>query len=90
MDNQVFDEGTGPTLGDPDNVPLLIGREETKIGVKLVVIPKAGPPLIKCPNVASALRIADVKQAVNGRRIVSRKRPHAIAGRASRWGDRFG
>ena len=89
MDNQVFDEGTGPALGDSDNVLPLIDREETKVGVKLVVISKAGPPLFKCPNVASALSVADLKQAVNRRRIVSGKRPHAIAGRASRWGDRF-
>jgi len=39
--------------------------------------------------VASALSVADLKQAVNRRRIVSGKRPHAIAGRTSRWGKRF-
>jgi hypothetical protein len=89
MDNQVFDEGTGPALGDSDNVLPLIDREETKVGGKLVVISKAGPPLSKCRNVASALRVADLKQAVNRRRIISGKRPHAIAGRASRWGGRF-
>jgi hypothetical protein len=50
MDNQVFDEGTGPALGDSDNVLLLIDREETKVGGKLVVISKAGPPLFKCPS----------------------------------------
>ena len=89
MDNQVFDEGTGPALGDSDNVLPLIDREETKLGGKLVVIPKAGPPLFKCPNVASAVSVADLKEAVNRRRIISGKRPHAIAGRASRWGDLF-
>jgi len=89
MDNQVFDEGTGPALGDPDNVLPLIEREETKLGGKLVVISKAGPPLFKCLDMASALSVADLKQAVNRRRIVSGKRPHAIAGRASRWGDSF-
>ena len=61
MDNQVFDEGTGPALGDSDNVLPLIDREETKVGVKLVVISKAGPPLFKCSNVASALSVADLK-----------------------------
>jgi hypothetical protein len=61
MDNQVFDEGTGPALGDSDNVLPLIDREETKVGGKLVVISKVGPPLFKCPNVASALRVADLK-----------------------------
>ena len=89
MDNQVFDEGTGPALGDSDNVLPLIDREETKVGGKLVVISKAGPPLFKCPNVASALSVADLKQAVNGRRVASGKRPDGIAGRESRWGDRF-
>jgi hypothetical protein len=89
MDNQVFDEGTGPALSYSDNVLPLIDREETKVGGKLVVISKARPPLFKCPDVASALSVADLKQAVNRRRIVSGKRPHAIAGRASRWGDRF-
>jgi hypothetical protein len=89
MDNQVFDEGTGPALGDTDNVPPLIDREKTKVGGKLVVISKAGPPLFKCPNVASALSVADLKQAVNRRRIVSDKRPHAIAGRASWRSHRF-
>ena len=71
MDNQVFDEGTGPALGDSDNVLPLIDREETKVESKLVVISKAGPPLFKRPNVASALSVADLKQAVNRRRIVS-------------------
>ena len=89
MDNQIFDEGTGPALGDSDNVLPLIDREKTKVGGKLVVISKAGPPLFKCPNVASALSVADLKQAVNRRRIISDKRPHAIAGRASWWNDRF-
>ena len=84
MDNQVFNEGTGPALGDSDNVQPLIDCDETKVGGKLVVISKAGPPLFKRPNVASALSVADLKQAVNRRRIVSRKGPHAIAGRASR------
>ena len=88
MDNQVFDEGTGPALGDSDNVLLLIDSEETKVGGKLVVISKAGPPLFKCPNVASALSVAGLKQAVNRRRIVSGKRSHAMAGRTSRWSDR--
>src|SRR5207248_11231414 len=32
-------------------------REETKVGSKLVVISKAGPPLFKCPNVAFALTV---------------------------------
>jgi len=89
MDNQVLDEGTGPALGDSDNVLPLIDREEAKVERKLVVISKARPPLFKCRNVASALSVADLKQAVNRRRIVSGKRPHTIAGRASRWGDRF-
>jgi hypothetical protein len=84
MNNQVFDEGTGPALGDSHNVLPLIDREETKVGGKLVVISQAGPPLFKCPNVASALSVTDLKEAVNRRRIVSGKRPHAIAGRASR------
>jgi len=48
-------------LGDPDNVLPLIEREETKLGGKLVVISKAGPPLFKRPNVASALSVADLK-----------------------------
>jgi hypothetical protein len=61
MDNQVFDEGTGPALGDSDNVLPLIEREETKVGGKLVVISKAGPPLFKRPNVPSALSVADLK-----------------------------
>jgi len=61
MDNQIFDEGTGPALGDSDNVLPLIDREETKVGGKLVVISKTGPPLFKCPNVASALSVADLK-----------------------------
>jgi hypothetical protein len=61
MDNQVFDEGTGPALGDSDNVLPLIDREETKVGGKLVVISKAGPPLFKCPNVAAASSVADLK-----------------------------
>jgi hypothetical protein len=90
MNNQVFDEGTGPALGDTDNVLPLIDREETKITRKLVVIAKAGPPLFKCSDVASALSVADLEQAVNRRRIVSGKRPHATAGRVSRWGNRFG
>ncbi len=89
MDNQILDEGTGPALRDSDNVLALIEREETKIRGKLVVVSKAGPPLFKWLNVPSALSVADLKQAVNRRRIVSGKRPHAIAGRASRWGDRF-
>jgi hypothetical protein len=89
MDNQVFDEGAGPALGDSYNVLPLIDSEETKVGDKLVVISKAGPPLFKCPNEASPLSVADLKQAVNRRRIVSGKRPHAITGQASRWGDRF-
>lgn len=89
MDHQVFDEGTGPALGDSDNVLPLIDREETKVGGKFVVISKAGPPLFKFPNVASALSVAGHEQAINRRRIVSGKRPHAMAGRASRWGDRF-
>ena len=61
MDNQVFDEGAGPALGDTDNVLPLIDREETKVGGKLVVISKAGPPLFKCPNVAPAFSVADLK-----------------------------
>jgi hypothetical protein len=89
MDNQVFDEGAGPALGDSDNVVPLIDRKETKVGGKLIVISKAGPPLFKCPNVAAALSVADLKQAMNRRRIASGKRPHAITGRATRWGDRF-
>ena len=57
MDSQVFDEGTGPALGDSDNFLPLIEREETKVGGKLVVISKAGPPLFKCPDVASDLPV---------------------------------
>jgi hypothetical protein len=89
MDNQVFDEATGPALGDSDNVLPLIDREEAKFGSKLIVIPKTGPPLFKCPNAASALSVADLKKAVNRRRIVNGKRPNAMAGRASGRGDRF-
>jgi hypothetical protein len=87
MDNQVFDEGTGPALRYSDNVLRLIDREETKVGGKLVVTSKAGPPLFKCPNMASALSVADLKETVNHRRIVGSKRAHAIAGRTSGWGD---
>ena len=47
--------------GDSDNVPPLIDRKETKVGGKLVVISKAGPPFFKGPNVASALSVADLK-----------------------------
>jgi len=61
MDNQVFDEGTGPALGHSDNVLPLIDREETKVGGKFVVIAKAGPPRFKCPDVSSALSVADLK-----------------------------
>jgi hypothetical protein len=61
MDNQIFDEGTGPALGDSDNVLALIEREETKVRGKLVVISKAGPPLFEWPNVPSALSVADHK-----------------------------
>jgi hypothetical protein len=61
MDNQVFDEGTGPALGYSDNVPPLIDREKAKVGGKLLIISKAGPPLFKCRNVASALSVADLK-----------------------------
>ena len=61
MDNQVFDEGAGPALSDSDNLLPLIDREKTKVGGKLAVISKAGPPLFKCPNVASALCVADLK-----------------------------
>ena len=61
MDNQVFNEGAGPALDDSDNVLAIIDREETKVGGKLAVISKAGPPLFKCPNVASALSVADLK-----------------------------
>ena len=89
MDNQVFDEGTGPALGDSNNVLPLIDREETKVGSKLVVISKAGPPLFKRTNLTSALSVADLKQAVNRRRIVSRERPNAIPGRECRRGDYF-
>src|SRR5262249_2473723 len=89
MDNQVFNKGTGPALSDSDKVLPLIDREETKVGVKLVVISKAGPPLFKCPNVASALSVASLKQAVNRRCVVSGKRPHAITRQPSRWRDLF-
>jgi hypothetical protein len=47
MDNQVFDEGTGPALNHSDNVLPLIDRQKTKVGGKLVVISKAGPPLFE-------------------------------------------
>jgi len=60
MDNQVFDEGTGPALGDSDNVCRSL-TARNKVGGKLVIISKAGPPLFKCPNVASALSVADLK-----------------------------
>jgi hypothetical protein len=85
MDNQVFDEGAGPALSDSDNLLPIVDREKTKVGGKFAVISKARPPLFKCPNAASALSVADLKQAVNRRRIVSGKRPQAIARRASRW-----
>jgi len=39
----------------------LVDREETKVGSKLLVISKAGPPLFKCSNVASALSVAELK-----------------------------
>jgi len=61
MDNQVFDEGAGPALSDSNNLLPLIDREKTKVGGKLAVISKAGPPLFECPNVASALSVADLK-----------------------------
>jgi hypothetical protein len=61
VDNQVLDEGTGPALDDSDNVLPLIDREETKVEGKLVVMSKAGPPLFKCADVASALSVADLK-----------------------------
>jgi hypothetical protein len=47
MDNQVFDEGGGPALSDSNNLLPLIDREKTKVGGKLGVIAKAGPPLLK-------------------------------------------
>jgi hypothetical protein len=89
MDHQVFDEGTGPALGDSDNVLSVINRKEAEVGGKLVIISKARPPLFKCPNLASALRVADLKETVNRRRIGGGKRPDAIAGRASRWVNYF-
>jgi hypothetical protein len=89
MDNQVFDEGTGPALGNSDDVLPLIDGEETKVEGKLIVIAKVGPPLFERPNVASALSVADIKQAVNRRRIGNGERPHAIADRARRRRDRF-
>jgi hypothetical protein len=61
MDNQVFDEGTGPALSDSHNVLPLIDSEEAKVGGKLVVISKAGPPLFKCPNVATSSSVANLK-----------------------------
>jgi hypothetical protein len=61
MDNQVFDEGAGPALSDSNNFLPLIDREKTKVWGKLAVISKAGPPLFKCPDVASALSVADLK-----------------------------
>jgi len=89
MDNQIFDEGAGPALGDSDNVLSLIDSEETKLSGKLVVISKAGPPLFERSNAPPALSVANLKKAVNRWRIVSCKRPHAIAGRPIGLVDRF-
>src|SRR5262245_21706797 len=84
MDNQVFDKSTTPALRDTDYVLPLIDREETKVGVKLVIISKARPPLFKRPNVAPALGVPDVKKAMNRRRIVISKRPQAMPDRERR------
>jgi hypothetical protein len=38
MDHQIFDEATGPALGDANDVLPPIDREETKVGRKLAII----------------------------------------------------
>ena len=82
MNNQVFDEGTGPALGDSHNVLLLIDSEETMVGGKLVVILQAGPPFFKCPNVAAALRVASPFLGGTGY-------DHALMGAGALWSIAF-